>query len=117
MIQEIFGIDEYVRADVDRWAKRGYEAIAQSMFDRTNPGLDLAQTRRHGQAFGAVRQAKPEYAIADIAACVAYLKPRGPVFIVGYCYGGAMVWQAAGRLEGIAAGPATTAAAWPGRRT
>jgi carboxymethylenebutenolidase len=26
------------------------------------------------------------------------------VFIVGYCYGGAMVWQAAGRLEGLSAG-------------
>jgi len=29
---------------------------------------------------------------------------KGPVFIVGYCYGGAMVWQAVGRLDGLAAG-------------
>jgi carboxymethylenebutenolidase len=105
VIQEIFGIDEYVRADVERWAKRGYEAIAPSMFDRTNPGLDVGHDEAGMQvAFGAVRQAKPENALGDIAACVAYLKPRGPVFIVGYCYGGAMVWQAAGRLDGIAAG-------------
>ena len=28
VIQEIFGIDQYVRADVERWAKAGFEAIA-----------------------------------------------------------------------------------------
>jgi carboxymethylenebutenolidase len=56
------------------------------------------------QAMAAVRQAKPADALADIQACIDYLKPRGPVFIVGYCYGGAMVWQAAGRLDGLSAG-------------
>lgn len=25
------------------------------------------------------------------------------MFVVGYCFGGAMTWQAAGRIEGIAA--------------
>jgi carboxymethylenebutenolidase len=34
VIQEIFGIDRHVRADVERWAKMGYEAIAPAMFDR-----------------------------------------------------------------------------------
>jgi carboxymethylenebutenolidase len=102
---EIFGIDEYVRADVARWAERGFEVVAPSMFDRTNPGLDVGHDEAGmAVAFGAVRQAKPENALGDIAACLAYLKPRGPVFIVGYCYGGAMVWQAAGRLEGLSAG-------------
>ena len=39
VIQEIFGLDEYVRADVGRWAKMGYEAVAPSMYDRREPGF------------------------------------------------------------------------------
>ena len=34
VLQEIFGIDKYVRADVERWAKAGYEAVAPALFDR-----------------------------------------------------------------------------------
>ena len=37
VIQEIFGIDQYVKADVDRWAALGFEAIAPSMYDRITP--------------------------------------------------------------------------------
>ena len=55
-------------------------------------------------AIATVGKAKPEDALADVAGCIDYLKPRGPVFIVGYCYGGSIVWLAAGRLEGLAAG-------------
>jgi carboxymethylenebutenolidase len=105
VIQEIFGLDQYVRADVERWAAIGFETIAPSMYDRVKPGLDVGHDDAGmAQAFAAVRQAKPEHALADIAACIARLKPKGPVFIVGYCYGGAMVWQAVGRLDGLAAG-------------
>jgi carboxymethylenebutenolidase len=33
---------------------------------------------------------------------VNYLKGKGPEFVLGYCFGGAMTWQAAGRIKGIA---------------
>jgi carboxymethylenebutenolidase len=105
VIQEIFGIDQYVRADVARWSELGFEVLAPSMYDRTHPGLDVGHDDEGmAKAFSAMREAKPEYALADIQACINHLKPRGPVFIVGYCYGGAMVWQAVGRLEGLSAG-------------
>jgi carboxymethylenebutenolidase len=42
--------------------------------------------------------------MGDIQACVDFLKDRGPVFVVGYCYGGTMTWLAAARCDGIAAG-------------
>jgi carboxymethylenebutenolidase len=105
VIQEIFGIDQYVKADVERWAARGYEAIAPSMYDRVTPNF----VSDHGEAgmaaaMSTVRQAKPEDALADIAACIRELAPKGPVYIVGYCYGGTMVWQSVCRLEGLAAG-------------
>lgn len=104
VIQEIFGLDNYVHEDVERWAKAGFEAVAPSMYDRIQPGF----VTEHGDegiaaARQIVMQAKPEDAMADIAACIDYLAPRGPVFIVGYCYGGAMTWQAAAKLDGLAA--------------
>src|SRR3954452_3691276 len=39
VIQEIFGIDRHVRADVERWAKAGYHAVAPSLFDRREWGF------------------------------------------------------------------------------
>lgn len=105
VIQEIFGIDQYVQADVERWSKLGFEAVAPSMYDRVQPGFTAGHDEAGmAAAFATVRAAKPEDALADIAACIAFLKAKGPVFIVGYCYGGTMVWQAAGRLDGLAAG-------------
>jgi carboxymethylenebutenolidase len=105
VIQEIFGLDKYVQEDVERWARAGFEAIAPSMYDRVEPNFTSTHDDAGMQAaIATVQKAKPEDALADIAACIAFLAPRGPVFIVGYCYGGTMVWQAAGRLEGLAAG-------------
>ncbi len=104
VIQEIFGIDQYVRADVERWAKAGYEAIAPAMFDRTHPGLDVDHDDVGRDIGMTARQSSDvNTAIADLAACVNYLKAKGPVFVVGYCFGGSMAWQAAGRIAGIAA--------------
>ena len=41
--------------------------------------------------------------VADVQVCVDALKNKGPVFIVGYCYGGSVVWAAACRCTGLAA--------------
>lgn len=105
IIQEIFGLDKYVQEDVARWAAKGFEAVAPSMFDRLKPGF----TAEHGPEG---LQEGVKYAMAngfdnpmsDIQACVDSLKDKGPVFIVGYCYGGSMVWMASGKVSGLAAG-------------
>jgi carboxymethylenebutenolidase len=104
VIQEIFGIDQYVRADVARWAKAGYEAIAPALFDRRQPGF----TADHDQAgiaagISHARATPLEQALADIAACRDFLGARGKVCVVGYCYGGSLAWIAAAQLEGLAA--------------
>jgi len=105
VLQEIFGLDEYVEADVQRWAQAGYEAVAPALFDRSQPGFrsshspeGIAQAREHATVVGL------DNPISDIAACRDFLGQRGPVFIVGYCYGGSLVWLACGQLDGLAAG-------------
>jgi len=105
VIQEIFGLDQYVREDAARWAALGFEVIAPSMFDRQESGFvaghypdGLQAGVKHATANG------PDNAMSDIQACVDALKDKGPVFIVGHCYGGTMVWLAASRVNGLAAG-------------
>ncbi|WP_297512280.1 dienelactone hydrolase family protein [uncultured Caulobacter sp.] len=102
VIQEIFGLDEYVQADVARWAAKGFEVLAPSMFDRGQKGF-VAQHDEAGFARGRELALGngPDNAMGDIQACIDFLKPRGPVFIVGYCYGGTMAWLAASRCEGL----------------
>lgn len=104
VIQEIFGLDRYVHEDVARWAEVGYEALAPSMFDRAAPGF-VAEHDAEGTAAGyAHMNATPiETALADVQACVDHLAARGPVFLVGYCYGGVVAWLAAARLQGLSA--------------
>jgi carboxymethylenebutenolidase len=105
VIQEIFGLDQYVQADVARWSALGFEVLAPSMFDRQEKGFTaehdpdgLQAGVKHATANG------PDNAMGDIQACVDALKDKGPVFIVGYCYGGTMVWLAASRVKGLSAG-------------
>ena len=104
VIQEIFGIDRHVRADVERWAKAGFEAIAPAMYDRRERGF-VAEHSPEGVAAGdAHARATPlDQAMSDIAACRDFLAERGKVFVVGYCYGGSLTWLTAAKVEGIAA--------------
>ena len=102
VIQEIFGIDEHVRRDVDRWADLGFEALAPSMYDRLEPGF-IAAHDPAGMAAGiAHARATPmDQAMGDIAACRDKLAHNGRVFIVGYCYGGSLAWIAAAKVPGL----------------
>jgi carboxymethylenebutenolidase len=106
VLQEIFGIDQYVRADVTRWAKAGYDAIAPALFDRRERDFHAGHDPEGMQAGIAHARATPlEQALADIAACRDFLRSHGArkVCVVGYCYGGSLAWLAAGQLDGIAA--------------
>jgi carboxymethylenebutenolidase len=102
VVQEIFGIDEHVRRDVDRWASLGFEAVAPSLYDRREPGF-VSGHDPEGMAAGiAHARATPlDQALADIAACRDHLAHRGKVSIVGYCYGGSLAWLAAAKVEGL----------------
>jgi carboxymethylenebutenolidase len=105
VIQEIFGIDRHVRADVERWAKMGYEAIAPALFDRRERNF-TAEHDEAGIAAGVAHaRATPlDQALGDIAACRDFLnKHGGKVCVVGYCYGGSLTWLAATRLDGVSA--------------
>ena len=100
VIQEIFGLDEHIRRDVDRWAENGFEAIAPSLYDRREPGF-VAPHSQEGIQTGIAhaRSTDLDVAMADLGACLQRMP--GPVYVVGYCYGGSLAWMAAARLPGL----------------
>ncbi len=105
VIQEIFGVSEHVRERCDTFAAAGYDAVAPSLFDRIEPGfaagLDPAGMTK-GRA--AVDASPWPQVIADVQAAIDALAP--PVFITGFCYGGAVTWLVAARCTGLAAASA-----------
>ena len=105
VIQEIFGIDQHMRADVARWAKMGYEAIAPSLFDRRQPGFITGHDEAGREAGRAhAMGTPPDQALGDIAACRHFLKAHGEkVCVVGYCWGGTLAWLAAAQVPALAA--------------
>ena len=104
VLQEIFGVDGYIRHDCERWSRLGFEVLAPSLFDRCEPGFVAEHTPdglRQGLAY--LQSTRMEDAISDVETCLDHLAPRGPVFVVGYCYGGSLAYLSAVRLEDLAA--------------
>ena len=103
VVQEIFGVNHHIRAVVDGFADAGYLAIAPALFDRAERGVELEYTAEGGQRGMALRGAvPPEGALADLLACADALG-RQTVGIIGYCWGGALVWAAATQTTRFAA--------------
>ncbi|MGE0737203.1 MAG: dienelactone hydrolase family protein [Alphaproteobacteria bacterium] len=100
VIQEIFGVNQHMRKDADKFAKLGYVAIAPALFDRIKPGVDLGYTQEAMQeGFGYVTKLDgPDKPMMDIAAAVEEAKKIGKVGAVGYCWGGSLAWLCATRL-------------------
>jgi carboxymethylenebutenolidase len=102
VIQEIFGVSDHVRERCDTFAAAGSDAIAPSLFDRIEPGftagLDAAGMQKGRDAVAA--SPWPQV-IADVQAAIDALAP--PVFVTGFCYGGAVTWLAAARCTGLTA--------------
>lgn len=103
VVQEIFGVNADIRRAADDFAALGYEVLAPSMFDRVKPGLCI-----DGHSEAAIAEARPaamsnglENPVKDLQACVNFLKPRGAVFVTGFCYGGSASWIAATQVEGV----------------
>jgi carboxymethylenebutenolidase len=102
LVQEIFGVTQGIRELADRFAEEGYEVLAPSMFDRSEPGFDV---ERDGEGIAKGRAYMTgqtwDQSMGDIQACIDAL--QGPVFITGFCYGGTISWLAAARCTGLTA--------------
>jgi carboxymethylenebutenolidase len=105
LIQEIFGVNENIRALADSFAAEGFEVTAPSLYDRIQPGFTAGYDPEGVEAARAVAKAVVwDLVTADVQACINDM--RGPVFAAGYCWGGSAAWVAACRCDGLAAAAA-----------
>jgi len=99
VIQEIFGVNPYIRQLTDGFAAEGYTAIAPALFDRVRRGIQLGYGQQEVQeGVGYMQQLKPEQTLKDLAAAVAVVRRSGRLGTVGYCWGGALSYLAACEL-------------------
>ena len=110
LVQEIFGVTEHIRELCDGFAEDGYEVIAPSVYDRAEPGFTADYSPESIEKGRELSAAAPwDQVQGDLQAAIDAL--AGPVFVSGYCWGGAAAWLAACRCEGLSA-----AACFYGRR-
>jgi carboxymethylenebutenolidase len=105
VIQEIFGVNRFVRKTADDLAASGYLAIAPDLFWRQEPGVDITdQTEAEWQkGFGLMKGFDMDKGVADIAATIAAIRSdtgcSGKVGAVGYCLGGRLAFLTAARTD------------------
>lgn len=104
VVQEIFGVNGHIRAVCDRFADQGFSVIAPALFDRAERDVQLGYAPEDVQSGLALRAKLTDVqALADIAAAAGALG-EGPTGIIGYCWGGTLVWQAAAQTRLFKAG-------------
>ena len=105
VMQEVWGLNRWLRSEVDRYAAAGYLAIAPAMQDRVELGYESEDYGPTGFAkIGELMKAfNPETALLDMQAAIKHVAGAGKVGITGYCFGGRNSWIAAHHGFGLSA--------------
>ncbi|OUJ03154.1 dienelactone hydrolase family protein [Acetobacter cibinongensis] len=103
VLQEIFGVNDHIRAVCDEFAAQGFHVIAPALFDRAAPDIVLGYDKAGVDAGIALRAQIPlEKTLLDLTASALALKHK-KTGIIGYCWGGTLAWEAACKLDIFAA--------------
>ena len=105
VIQEIFGVNSYIRDVCDRLGRMGYLAIAPDMFHRLEPGVRLEKQDDADLQTGialAMRFDGPQ-GVADLSATLDHMRSLpecdGRSGVVGFCFGGTFAYLTAVHLD------------------
>jgi carboxymethylenebutenolidase len=105
VLQEIFGVNAYLRSVADWYAARGFVALCPDLFWRQERGVQLTdQTEAEWQKAFAFYQGLDEArAVDDSAAAMEFLRQNpacsGRVGAVGFCLGGNLAYLLAVRYK------------------
>lgn len=111
VIQEIFGVHEYIADTCRRFAKAGYLAIAPDLYARQG---DASKYTEAAKLMAEIVSKVPDAQVmADLDGTVAWAAANGGdaarIGITGFCWGGRITWLYA------AHGPVKAGVAWYGR--
>lgn len=112
VVQEIFGVHEYIADTCRRFAQAGYLAIAPDLYARQG---DAAKYTDIGKLIAEVVNKVPDdQVMGDLDAAVAWAGENGgnvkKVAVTGFCWGGRITWLYAAHSKNVRAG-----VAWYGR--
>lgn len=100
VLQEIFGVNSYIRGVCDRLAAEGYVAIAPALFDRQVRDFETGYTPEDiEKARGVMMELDWSAVLLDIDAAAAAVQDAGPVAVIGFCMGGSLAFLGATRLD------------------
>jgi carboxymethylenebutenolidase len=104
VLQEIFGINQYLRDVADWYAAHGFVALVPDLFWRIQPGIELTDNaddwKKAIELYEAIDEEK---AVEDAAATLAFLRKHtacsGRVGAVGFCMGGNLAYLLSVRFK------------------
>src|SRR6266487_3731265 len=105
VLQEIFGVNEYMRTVCDWYASHGFVAICPDLFWRQESGIQLTDSSEAEwqKAFSLYQGLNEAKAVEDSAAAVKFLRRHpacnGRVGTVGFCLGGNLAWLLSVRFK------------------
>src|SRR5467141_2570913 len=105
VLQEIFGVNQFLRDVCDWYAAHGFVVICPDLFWRQERNVELNDKSEAGQqkAFELYRGLDEAKAVEDSAAAVDFLRQHpacnGHVGAVGFCLGGNLAWLLSVRYQ------------------
>ena len=112
VVQEIFGVHEYIQDLCRRLAKLGYLAVAPALYARQG---DVSKLSDNNEIMKVVAKVPDAQVLSDLDAAAQWASKSEPgngnkVGITGFCWGGRIVWLYAAHNPKLVAG-----VAWYGR--
>jgi carboxymethylenebutenolidase len=101
VLQEIFGVGDYIKEATDRLAGLGYVAMAPDLYWRIEPGIAIRHDEAGlGRAFETSQQMDHELAVRDSIDALRALRELpevtgGHAGVLGFCLGGTLAFQVA----------------------
>ena len=112
VVQEVFGVHEYIADTVRRFAKAGYLAIAPDLYARQGDASKYGELAKLMSEI--VSKVPDAQVMADLDGAVKWARANGgnqkKIGITGFCWGGRIVWLYAEQSSNVQA-----AVAWYGR--
>jgi carboxymethylenebutenolidase len=110
ILHAIWGVTPHIRALSDELAGQGYDVIAPSLLDDADapfPAADMDPANLDARMALGLASGWGAAALPRVQAAIDALSPPhgpgGPVFAIGFCFGGTTAWLAASRCEGLKA--------------
>lgn len=106
VIQEIFGLNDYVKGVCGRLAALGYVALAPDLYSRLEPDIAIDESSPDSlpRAFGYVQRLDVPQAVDDAIATLQHLRELPELTdrkagIIGFCLGGGIAYFVAARAD------------------